>query len=138
MKFEPGQSGNPSGRPPGIRDSRVAMRELLVPHAAALVAKAVELALSGDSAALRICIDRLIPAAKARDDPVSLPPLIGSLADKGRIVIGALADETLSPEEAGAIMQALATQARIVEVDEIEQRVAALEKAIKTPRSEAG
>ena len=28
-----------------------------------------ELALGGDSAALRICIDRLIPAAKAKDDP---------------------------------------------------------------------
>ena len=53
-------------------------------------------------------------------------------------MIDALADETLSPEEAGAIMQALATQARIVEVDEIEQRVTALEKAIKTQRTEAG
>ncbi len=128
MAFQKGESGNPDGRPPGIRDKRTAMRELLVPHAEALVAKAVELALNGDSAALRICIDRLIPAAKAKDDPVSLPPLTGSLADKGRIVIDALGDEKLSPEEAGTILQALATQARIVEGDELEKRIAALEK----------
>ena len=91
MTFQTGQSGNPAGRPQGIRDKRTAMRELLMPHAEALVAKVVETALEGDSTALRICIDRLIPAAKAKDDPVSLPPLLGSLADKGRIVIDALA-----------------------------------------------
>src|SRR5215813_8515120 len=113
MAFQPGQSGNPSGRPPGIRDKRTAMQALLEPHAEALVTKVVELALAGDGAALRICIDRLIPAAKAKDDPVSLPTLTGSLADQGRIVIEALAQEKLSPEEAATILQALATQARI-------------------------
>jgi hypothetical protein len=126
--FYPDQSGNPSGRPPGIRDKRTAMRALLEPHADALVAKAVELALAGDGAALRICIERLIPAVKAKDDAVSLPPLTGSLADQGRVIVEALAQEKLSPEEASTILQALATQARIVEVSEIEKRVSALEK----------
>src|SRR5215470_7002143 len=129
MLFEKGQSGNPEGRPPGIRDKRTAMRALLEPHAEALVTKAVEMALAGDSTALRICIDRLIPAAKAKDDPVSLPALTGSLADQGRVVIEALAQEKLSPEEAATILQALATQTRIVETDEIEARLTALEEA---------
>lgn len=44
MPFQQGQSGNPDGRPPGIRDKRVAMRELLAPHAEELVAKVVEMA----------------------------------------------------------------------------------------------
>src|SRR5262245_50057017 len=128
-QFRPGQSGNPAGRPPGIRDKRTAMRDLLVPHAAELVAKVVEMAKAGDSTALRICIDRLIPPVKAKDDPVQLPPLTGSLADSGRVVLEALAEERLSPEEAANVLQALATQARIVEVEEIEKRVTALEKA---------
>ena len=131
MTFEAGRSGNPDGRPPGIRDKRTAMRALLEPHAAALVAKVVELALAGDSTALRICIDRLISAAKAKDDPVSLPALTGSLADQGRVVIEALAQENLSPEEAATILHALATQTRIVEADEIEARLTALEEAAK-------
>jgi len=132
MAFPKGESGNPAGRPPGIRDKRTAMRDLLVPHAGALVTKAVELALAGDSTALRICIDRLIPPARARGDPVALPPASDSLAENGRNVIEALAEGRLSPEETGEIMQALTAQARIVEIDEIEKRVTALEQAAAT------
>ena len=127
MAWHPGESGNPSGRPPGIRDKRTAMRELLHPHAEDLVAKVVELAKAGDTTALRICIDRLIPPVKARDEPVQLPTMSGSLADSGRVVLQALADERLTPEEGAHILQALSTQARIVETDELEQRIAALE-----------
>jgi hypothetical protein len=92
------------------------------------VAKAVELALAGDASALRICIDRIIPAAKAKDDSVTLPALNGSLADNAKVVVTALGAGELSPDEAATILSALATQARIVEVTEIEKRVAALEK----------
>ena len=127
MTWEKGESGNPAGRPLGIRDKRSAMRDLLVPHAEQLVSKAVELALAGDPTALRICIDRLIPPAKAKGDPVVLPAPSNSLAENGRNVIRALAHGTLSPEEAAEILRALAAQARILEIDEIEKRVAALE-----------
>jgi hypothetical protein len=127
MKWQEGESGNPAGRPPGIRDKRTAMRELLQPHAEDLVAKVVELAKAGDTTALRICIDRLIPPVKARDEPVQLPALTDSLADSGRVILQAMADERLTPEEAAHILQALSTQARIVETDELERRIAALE-----------
>ena len=130
MSFEKGQSGNPAGRPIGIRDKRTAMRDLLVPHAESLIAKAVEMALAGDSTALRLCIDRLIPPAKSKDDPVTLPRLARSLSDNGRLVLEALANGSLTPEEAGAVIHAMATQARIVEIDDIEKRVAALEKTL--------
>lgn len=128
MTFKQGQSGNPDGRPPGIRDKRTALRELLLPHAEALVSKAVEQALAGDASALRICIDRIIPAAKPRDEFVQLPALEGSLADNAKAVVTALSAGDLSPDEASTILGAFATQARIVEVTEIEKRVAALEK----------
>jgi hypothetical protein len=91
------------------------------------VAKCVELALSGDTTALRLCLDRLIPAAKAKDDTIRLPLAEGSLADKGQTVLTALGDGVLLPDVATAILQAIAAQARIVEVDEIERRLSALE-----------
>lgn len=122
------QPGNP-GRPPGIRDKRTAMRDLLLPHAPELVAKVVEMAKNGDATALRICLDRLIPPAKAKDDPVCLPGLTDSLADNSRAVVKALADGELTPEEAATVLQALASQVRIIEADEIERRIAALEQA---------
>lgn len=84
MKFKPGQSGNPAGKPKGAKDKRTALRELLLPHAADLVKKAVDMALAGDATALRICIDRLIPAAKAKDSPITLDGLSGSLGNRDK------------------------------------------------------
>lgn len=127
MAFQPGQSGNPAGRPPGLRDKRAELRAMLEPHAPDLVAKVVAKALEGDTTALRICLDRLIPVPKAKDEAVSLPLRDGSLADKGEAVLGAIGDGEIPPDVGAAVLQAIASQARIVEVDEIERRLTALE-----------
>jgi hypothetical protein len=105
------------------------MRELLQPHAEELVAKAVEMAKAGDAAALRMCLDRLIPPVKARDEPAELPQLTGTLAEMGELVINAMAEQRLTPDEGATILQALQSQVRIVEAVEIEKRIAALESA---------
>jgi Family of unknown function (DUF5681) len=127
MRYEKGESGNRAGRPRGIKDKRTALRALLEPHADELVAKVVEMAKAGDTTALRICIDRLIPPAKAREEPVTLPLSNGSLAEKGQAVLTALGEGAIAPDVATAILQGIAVQARIVEVDEIEKRLTALE-----------
>ena len=57
-KFAKGQTGNPAGKPKGAKDKRTELRALLDPHKEALAAKGVELALGGDTTALRSCIDR--------------------------------------------------------------------------------
>jgi hypothetical protein len=125
--FSKGESGNPAGRPPGIPDKRTALRKLLDPHAETLVQKVVDKALEGDIAALRLCLERLIPPAKSRDAPVDVGPLSGSLTDHGRTILTALSEQRITPDEASALMQAVAAQARIIEVDELEKRIAALE-----------
>ncbi|KVF49492.1 hypothetical protein WJ14_31530 [Burkholderia cenocepacia] len=98
------------------------------PHAADLVQKAVELALAGDTAALRICIDRCIPAVKAKDEPINIAGLTGSLANQGKTVVAAMAAGTITPDEAAAVMAVISAQAKIVEADELEKRIAALEE----------
>jgi len=66
-KFQPGQSGNPNGRPKGSRNvATLALESLLDGEAEALTRKAVELALTGDIAALRLCLDRILPPRKDR------------------------------------------------------------------------
>jgi hypothetical protein len=53
--------GNP-GRPPGCRNkATLAALALLEGEAEALARKAVELALAGDTAALKLVLDRLLP-----------------------------------------------------------------------------
>lgn len=67
MTFQAGQSGNPKGRPKGIVDKRVQLREQLQSHANELIETLVEEAKGGDSTALRLCIERLLPRIKSDD-----------------------------------------------------------------------
>lgn len=126
-QFKKGQSGNPAGKPKGARDKRTALRDLLQPHAAELVEKVVALAKAGDTTALRMCIDRLMPAIKAKDAPISINGLSGTLTEQGQAVLAAMAAGDITPDEASTVMQAIAAQVRIVEADELEKRIAALE-----------
>lgn len=65
MTFQPGQSGNPNGRPKGIIDKRAELRGLLEPHAKEIIEKLIECAKAGEPVALRLCVERLIPRVKS-------------------------------------------------------------------------
>ncbi|MHC4197293.1 MAG: DUF5681 domain-containing protein [Planctomycetota bacterium] len=61
-RFPKGVSGNPKGRPKGTRNRATIMAEaLLEGQAEALVQKGVSMALKGNTTALRLCLERLIP-----------------------------------------------------------------------------
>ena len=124
-KFKKGQSGNPKGRTPGSGEV-AKLRAELAQHLPAAIEALVKKIHKGDVAAIRVYLDRVLPPLKAVDRPVSLP-LPEGLAAQGQVVIEALGRGDITPDEATGIMQAVAAQARVVEVDELERRVAALE-----------
>ena len=130
--FKPGESGNPHGRPKGCRNkTTMAVEALLDAEGAALTRKAIEKALEGDMAALRLCLERVLPPR--RDRPVTFElPKIGTAADAleaSSAILAACADGNLSPGQAAEIMDLIATHVRTLEVTEIETRLSALEKA---------
>ena len=127
MPFKKGQSGNPKGRPPGVKDRRGRYRELLDSHAPKLIAKARALALAGDTVALKMCLERILPPIRVKDEPIRLGKIEGSLSEKGKHIVDAMLEGRVSSSEASDMLSVLAAQARIVEVDELERRVAALE-----------
>src|SRR5258708_29921667 len=102
MPFQKGESGNPAGRPRGARNrTTVLLEDLLAEHAEAIARKAIELAKAGETAALRMCLDRLVPVRK--DEPVGfdLPPLdtaAHSLAAAARILAAVPAGDLPPPE----------------------------------------
>jgi hypothetical protein len=129
--FAKGVSGNPAGKAPGTRHHATrAVLSLLDGEADALTRKAVELALKGDTTALRLCLERLAPPAKDRPISVSLPPLAGAEdASKAMAaVVGAMASGEITPSEAGAVAAVVETYRRTVETADIERRLAALEE----------
>lgn len=127
--FKPGRSGNPAGRPKGVKDRRVEWREALSKHGDDLVAKAVELALAGDTAALKLCIDRAIPAYRPAAEPVKFELTGDSLTSKAESVLAAVADGQLDPQTGKQLVDAVGSLMKVLEVDEIRQRLDALEQA---------
>ena len=128
-KYVKGESGNLAGRPKGIVDKRAALRSLLDPHAGALIEKVVSLALEGDTAALRLCLERLVPPAK--DAAITIPNLQGTLTDKAQCIIEGMARADYAPSVAVDLLRAVAAQARVFELDELERRVTRLEKDVE-------
>ena len=73
-RFRKGQSGNPSGRPRGARNkTTLAVEALLDGEAEVLTRKAIERAKDGDSVALRLCLERILPPRKDRPVSFALP-----------------------------------------------------------------
>jgi len=128
-RYKPGQSGNPTGKPKGAKDKRTALRELLNPHAEGLVNKAVDLALGGDTTALRLCLERLMPPIKARTEAIELEPHVGSMTEQASEFINKMIEGVITPEETNTLLQTLLAQSKIIEFDELDKRVKLLEES---------
>lgn len=108
MQFKPGESGNPEGRPKGALNKRTQLARLLESRAEELVNRMVELALRGDSNALRLCIERLIPKVSSGTINASLPELDSNKAGSSIEIIAEVVRQVLNgeitPEQGKAVM----------------------------------
>ncbi len=130
MAFKEGQSGNPSGRPRGIKDKRSVFKAMVEPSSAQLIQKAIEMALGGNEAMLRLLLDRLLPV-KMREDLVPIDIKSNSLVGQTKIILSELAVGNITPSYAKSLMDTVAVEAKIIETEELEKRVQALEQISK-------
>jgi hypothetical protein len=132
-RFKPGHSGNPAGRPRGGPDRRTTLLRELEVDLPALLAIAKEQALSGDTRALRLLLDRLLPLRRATSEPVELPELAeaGTLPEKADAVLRAIADARLPPDVGAQLVGALGVAARVQEVAELRERLEAIERVLR-------
>ncbi len=126
---KPFQRGNP-GRPKGARNkATLAAEALLSGEAEALARRAVELALEGDTTALRLCLERIVPPQRDRPVMFALPRL-ETPADAVRAsaaLVEAVASGDLTPAEAGELSKLLDGFTRAIEVHDLMARVEQLE-----------
>ena len=128
--FKPGQSGNPVGKKPGtLNRATMAVQALLDGEAEALTRKAVELALEGNMAALKLCLERLLPPRKERPLAVKLPDIAdaGSLPRLTAALLAAVGRGELTAGDAAGLSTLAANHGKALELGELEKRVAALE-----------
>ncbi|WP_416896320.1 MAG: DUF5681 domain-containing protein [Minwuia sp.] len=129
-QFQPGQSGNPAGRPRGaLNKTTLAVLELLDGEAEGLTRKAVELALDGDTTALRLCLERIAPPVKDRPVSFDLPAIetLNNAADAMAALLKAVSEGQVTPSEATGVASIVETYRRTVESADLEDRIAALE-----------
>ena len=114
------------------RASRLA-QEQLNRRAGALICKALDLAESGDVAALRLCIERILPTRKER--PVSFNlPAVRSAADAEKLmaaVIEAMACGDLTPSQAAQMARPIDVFVRTSIAAGIERDLAELRKTLR-------
>ena len=129
--FRRGASGNPSGRPKGVRNrATVLAAGLIEGQGEALAQKAVDLALGGDPIALRICIERLVPKVHDRPLQFKLPKLrvpADAVAAVSAIAAGVASGE-LSGTEAGVLVGLVGCFRETLAVVDQEARLTALEQ----------
>ena len=104
MTFQSGVSGNKNGRPKGTGARQQLYNALVAPHKDALINKAMELALGGNEAMLRLFLERMLPA-KPKDEPITFDlPDLDSLSAESLLplslnVLKAASIGTATPED---------------------------------------
>lgn len=125
--FAPGNPGKPKGS--RHRATR-AVEGLLQGSSESLTQKALDLALDGDTTALRLCLERIAPVRKDTPIEFDLPDIqdVADAASAARAVLKAVSDGELTPLEGAAVMGLVDSFRRTLEVSEIEDRLSALEE----------
>ena len=128
--FQPGQSGNPAGRPRKKSKGEMLGAELTDDDLKAIFKKVVDAAKGGDLQAVRTVLDRVWAPLRAVDPPAYLEPLSGTLTAQGHAILAAMTEGDLSPGQAAQLLGALASQAKLVETDDFAKRLEAIEKRL--------
>ncbi|MCK8457032.1 hypothetical protein [Sphingomonas faeni] len=125
--FAPGNPGKAKGT--RWRQSRAA-ELLLEGESEALTRKAIDLAKAGDTTALRLCLERLVPVRKDRTIEFELPNV--TTASDHPVALGAIlagvATGEITPAEAQALSAVLEQHRRALETADIDERLRAIEE----------
>lgn len=126
--FKPGNPGRPLGSKNRVTQT---LEQLAEGQAEQLFEKVRELAQAGDVACLRMMLDRIWPPRKAQPVNVTLPPINSSQDALAAIaaICTALREGGLTPDEITALSSVVGRSIQVIELQDLERRVAALEEA---------
>jgi hypothetical protein len=130
VRGRPFERGRSAGRGTGsCNKTTAAAAALLAGESEALTRRAVELALGGDPTAMRLCIERVLPACRERTVNFALPPIesAADIAAAMKAVTSALAEGAITPGEAATIVAVVDTFVRAIETSDFDRRLQLLE-----------
>jgi hypothetical protein len=124
------------GRRPGSRNkATLAVEALLSGEAETLTRTAINLALAGDTVALRLCLERLCPPRRDRAVALRLPAIetVADLPMASASIIAAVGSGQITPSEGEQLGRLVAAHAVALQTGEFEERLRSLEAQQKDP-----
>jgi hypothetical protein len=109
----------------------MAALRLLSGEAEALTRAAIDKALNGDTVALRLCLDRIVPVVKDMPLDVELPK-VDSITDLAKFtgdLLNKVATGEIGPSEAEKIVKIVSGHVQALQLSEFETRLTELETA---------
>jgi len=118
MRFQPGESGNPAGRPIGsLNKKTLAAKAQLDEHAGEIVDSLVERAKNGEPVAMRMCMEQLAPTGRNRPVAIELPVI--KTPEDAELALAVVTDElaagNLTIAEASALVTLIDRMLRLAE-----------------------
>ena len=124
--FSKGTSGNPAGRP---KSETTALRERLSKDAEKIIEQVIEQALEGDMTAAKMILDRILPPLRPNSAPVSISlPECKTPVSLATAILTAASQGELPSDTAAQLIAATANLSRIIETEELKDRIEALER----------
>ena len=130
-QWKPGQSGNPAGRKANPLAER--FRKAVEPKLPAIITAMIDAAANGDVQAAKLLLDRAIPTLKPVPRAEPFPISGQSLTDRAESILNAVASGMLTPMEGKGLIDSLIGISKLIEADELERRIAALEARNDAP-----
>ena len=128
MQFTKGASGNPAGRPRGIKDKRHRYAESIDSMIPQILDCVYQKALAGDMTAARMLLDRTLPNKRPEQERVEIEHS-GNIASDAQNVLRSMLDGEVSPDVRASLFSAMTSVLKAIEVEELAKRIEALEEA---------
>jgi hypothetical protein len=128
-KFKVGVSGNPNGRPKDKTPATL-LRKSIINDMPEIIVKLVQQAKEGDTAAAKILLDRCCPPLKPQAMTINVP-VGGTLAEQGGDIIRTMLSGHIPPDIGSQLINALSNQAKLIELQELTERIEILERQNK-------
>ena len=126
MQFTKGVSGNPAGRPQGIKDKRHRYSEAIDSMIPQVLDSVFQRAIAGDMTAAKMLLDRTLPNKRPEQERVEVSHT-GNISSDAQNVLRSVLDGEVSPDVGASLLSAMTSVLKAIEVEELTKRIEALE-----------
>ena len=128
MQFTKGVSGNPTGRPKGIKDKRHRYSEAIDSMIPQVLDSVFQRAIAGDMTAAKMLLDRTLPNKRPEQEHVEISHT-GNIPTDAQNVLRSVLIGEVSPDVGASLLSAMTSVLKAIEVEELAKRIEALEEA---------